>query len=421
MPEDQKDRQPALEINGYLNITGGFQPTGLRGPVKSEEVAKEVLDAISKKAKGLVEVVSAYSSQAYKIALSEIFNLLVSKGVTVHLLNNLEAYLRVKKTQDPTVYMLSEEHIDFHSETTFAVMRNILGGEVESQYRNGILVLGITHATIDMVMGKDHIDRTRSDIFGKDYAIPHSRLAGLGFITFSLPLAVAAAGLVDSSGFSHAYSTPLMGFWIVTSIAAVILLLLGFTHLNTGRERISILSLSIFLLFNLVALTILGPGALSVSVLEYPQAPLASIYGAVSITGESINMLLQAVSVVFSVAIIYTFLPENLKKISISAMLLGIASIAIDAIALIFYAPRLSNFVQPSLPQNISFLSYFGNQVFLHPSLSLGASVYTLNYFQIYVSIPVTGFALAFNALTLLLYFRIGIGMISGRRIRKFP
>jgi len=153
--------------------------------------------------------------------------------------------------------------------------------------------------------------------------------------------------------------------------------------------------------------------------LENPQFPLASIYGAVSNTGELTNMLLQAASVVFSVTIIYTFLPDNLKKISLSAMLLGIASIVIDAIALIVYAPRPSSLLQPPLLQNISFLSYFGNQVFLHPTLGLGASVYTLNYFQIYVSIPVTGFALAFNVLTLLLYFRIGIGMISSHKIRN--
>ncbi|MCL4451814.1 MAG: hypothetical protein M1327_04230 [Candidatus Thermoplasmatota archaeon] len=414
MPDEEPRKQQENEIYSYLGISAGSPPS-LGGPVKPEELAREIMDAVSKRARNLVEVVDAYSIDGYKSTLLQIYNILSGNNIHVGLLSSIDSYITMKPSGEIAVYMLSEDHMDLKSPGTLSILRKIMSGDVDILGKKGILVLGITQQTIDMVTNtgrKSASARNTSD----EYSFPHSKAAGSGFIVFSLPLAVTAFGLFDSTGYNLEYSPYVMGFWVFTSFVAVLLLIIGFRRTTAGGEKRSILSCAVFIALNLVILATIGPSVLEILVSNYPLYHFYLVYLQNAVISKFGNVALEVPPILFSVTIIYWLLPENLRKFSLIAFFCGLASIIIETVALVVYP------IMPTVPPNISnvaipvpqvYLSYFSYVVFIHPSLALGATIYTQNYFKIYVSIPVIGFAFIYNIFNFYLYARMGIGMLS--------
>ena len=139
MPDEEPRKKQDREINAYLGFNADSS-SSLGGPVKPEDVAHEILDAISKKVRNLVEVVSAYSTEGYKSALIQIYDILAGNKIPVILLESLDSYMTMRHSGDPVVYLLSEDHIDIKRSGTITVLRKILSGDVETLGRKGILV-----------------------------------------------------------------------------------------------------------------------------------------------------------------------------------------------------------------------------------------------------------------------------------------
>ncbi|MFG1414542.1 MAG: hypothetical protein AAE986_00060 [Thermoplasmataceae archaeon] len=424
MPDEEPRKLQDREINAYLGFNSDSS-SSLGGPVKPEDVAKEILDAISKKVRNLVEVVSAYSIEGYKSALIQIYDILAGNKIPMILLESLDSYMTMRHSGDPVVYVLSEDHIDIKRSGTMTVLRKILSGDVDTLGRKGILVLGITQEAIDRVTNAGRKKQTSNKTSEDEYEFPDSRAAGLGFIAFSLPLAVTVFGLFDSTGYNEGYSPYIMGFWISTSFLAVLLLIVGFRRIMEEGEKRSILSCAIFIALNLVILAILGPSVLEILVSNFSSAPFHYFYGTQTVISKFGNIALEVPSVVLSVTIIYWLLPENLRKFSLIAFFCGLGSIIIETVALEVYPIKPILIYAPVSIQSISltqaYLSFFSFELFIHPSLALGATIYTQNYFKIYISIPVIGFALVYNILNFFLYARMGVSMLSRETLPDLP
>lgn len=416
MPDEEPRKQQENEINSYLGISAGSTPS-LGGPVKPEELAREIMDAVSKRARNLVEVVDAYSIDGYKSALLQIYSILSANNIHVGLLASIDSYMTMKPSVEAAVYMLSEDHMDLKSPGTLTILRKILSGDVDILGKKGILVLGITQQTIDRVTNAGR-KKAAANIMSDEYSFPNSKAAGLGFIVFSLPLAVTAFGLFDSTGYNIQYSPYVMGFWIFTSFLAVLLLIIGFRRISAGGEKRSILSCALFIAVNLIILALIGPSILGVLVSSYPLYPFYYVYLQNAVISKFGNVALEVPPILFSVTIIYWLLPENLRKFSLIAFFCGLSSIIIETVALGVYPlmpgipPKI---VDTAIPLPQVYLSYFSYAVFIHPSLALGATIYTQDYFKIYISIPVIGFAFIYNLFNFYLYARMGIGMLSSQ------
>jgi len=422
MPDEEPRKKQDREINAYLGFNADSS-SSLGGPVKPEDVAHEILDAISKKVRNLVEVVSAYSTEGYKSALIQIYDILAGNKIPVILLESLDSYMTMRHSGDPVVYLLSEDHIDIKRSGTITVLRKILSGDVETLGRKGILILGITQQTIDRVTNAGRKKQTSHKASEDEYTFPKSRAAGLGFLLFSMPMAVTTFGLFIATGYNESYSPYIMGFWISTSFLAVSLLLVGFRRTTGYAEKRSILSCAIFIALNLAILAIIGPTALEIFVSNLPvNAPLYYNVGQ-AVTSTLGNAALELPSILLSVTIIYWILPENLRKFSLIALFSGLSSIVIEMIALEVYpvSPIIGVFALHMLVFPQAYLSYFSYFVFVHPTLALGATIYTQNYFKIYISIPVIGFALVYNILNFFLYARMGVGMLSREILPDLP
>jgi len=414
MPEVENGKQPDQEIKAYLAFNANSLPS-LVGPIKPEDVAMEILDAISKGARNLVEVLSAYSKEGYKMALIQIYDMLVENKIQVRLLESLDSYTSVSGSSGPVVFMLSEDHVDLNRAETAKVMRKILSGDVSTLGNKGILVLGITQDNIDRILNLSPGKNIARRISDEEYTFPQSRAAGSGFLLFSLPLAAAAFGLFDATGYSEVYSPYIMGFWAATSFLAVLLLVVGFSHRNEVSEETSILSCLLLIAINLTVLVILGPSALEISVAQYGSYQASLLSGTQMFNTLLLNVALQIPGILLSLTIIYRLLPDNLKKFSLIALFCGLSSVIIEFIALGFYSRQLIIFGL-SVPVSLApqtYLSYFSYHAFIHPVLALSAMVFTLNFFKIYISIPVIGFAIVYNLLNFSLYARLGIGMLS--------
>lgn len=423
MDDVDKRSQHDQEINAYLAFYSDSSPS-LGGPINPDDVSRDILDAISKKVRNLVEVVSSYGNDGYKRALIQIYNTLIGNKVEVRLLKSLSSFLEMPNSSYPVVYILSEDHFDIKGTATARVMRKILSGNVETIGNKGILVLGITHGTIERFIKTAHNNvgsRKNSD---DEYTPAKPKATGLGLILFSLPLLATLIGMFDATGYSEAYSPYIMGFWASTSLLAIFFLVFGFIPINEDAGKITILSCSVFLAINLIFLAILGPSALEIKVPEYGLYPVYLSSETVAFRLLLENVLLQLPNIILSLTIIYRLLPVNLRKFSMIAFFCGLSSIIIEAVALDVYLRQIVLFsgnIDHALFAIQTYLSFFSFNVFIHPTLSLEATVYALNFFKIYISIPVIGFAIIYNVLNFFLYARLGIEMLSLRKEPDMP